>query len=254
MRFNEKNPALPLGREVRLPLRKRVALLLGLGLSLVLPAQADTEGLRQTLETYARIRLDHYLQSLHWPDGERTLHSWLPDGAAHLPPCRQAVAVRPSNQSGLPWGRQLYQLRCDDPVWELTARVELRLTLPVRVARHDLPAGHRVQAGDLLAKSMEVSHLFREFTPRDEDLVGRRTLRRIRIGQLLGPGQLQAPLLVKRKDLVLLRAAGEGFAATMKGIALEDGGLGDSIKVRNQSSGRTVQGWVVEPGVVETRF
>jgi flagella basal body P-ring formation protein FlgA len=36
--------------------------------------------------------------------------------------------------------------------------------------------------------------------------------------------------------------------------ALEGGGKGDGIKVRNSSSGRVIQGWVVEKGVVETRF
>ena len=51
-----------------------------------------------------------------------------------------------------------------------------------------------------------------------------------------------------------MRAGETGFAATMKGEALEAGGPGDSVKVRNLSSGKVIQTWVVERGIVETRY
>lgn len=53
---------------------------------------------------------------------------------------------------------------------------------------------------------------------------------------------------------MLIRAGSDGFAATMQGEALEWGGKGDGIKVRNSSSGRVIQAGWSEKGVVETRF
>lgn len=257
MSYTATRAELPLFQEAALPHRKcrrRWGVLGLLTLALAPQLPAEPLPLAQQLETYARDRLSRYLESLNWEQAEPQIAVWLPEGANHLPACQQAVAIAPASQTGRPWGRQLYRLSCPQPVWELSGRVDLSLQLPVLVARHDLPKNHLLQDADLQPKTLEVSRLIRDFTTNPADLLGRKTVRRIRVGQLLEPSQLQAALLVHKGDLVLIRAGSDGFAATMQGEALEEGGKGDGIKVRNSSSGRVIQGWVVEKGVVETRF
>lgn len=257
MSYKEPSASLPLFQEAALPHRKcrwRLGVLGLLALGLAPTLQAEPQPLAQQLEAYARDRLTHYLESLKWEQAEPEVAVWLPQGAAHLPACQQAVHITPASQTGRPWGRQLYRLSCPQPAWELSGRVDLSLQLPVLVARHDLPKNHLLQPADLQPKTLEVSRLIRDFTTNPADLLGRKTVRRIRIGQLLEPSQLQAALLVHKGDLVLIRAGSDGFAATMQGEALEEGSKGDGIKVRNSSSGRIIQGWIVETGVVETRF
>ena len=257
MSYKEPSASLPLFQEAALPHRKyrwRSGVLGLLALCLAPQLPAAPLPLAQELETYARDRLTLYLESLKWEQVEPKVAVWLPQGANHLPTCQQAVAIEPASQTGRPWGRQLYRLSCPQPAWELSGRVDLSLQLPVLVARHDLPKNHLLQLEDLQPKAMEVSRLIRDFTTNPADLLGRKTVRRVRVGQLLEASQLQAALLVHKGDLVLIRAGSDGFAATMQGEALEEGGKGDGIKVRNSSSGRIVQGWIVEKGVVETRF
>lgn len=257
MSYARISASLPLFQEAELPHRKYrwLAAVLGL-LTLCLAPRLTAEPLplAQQLETYARDRLTHYLASLNWEQAPPQVAVWLPQGATHLPVCQQTVSITPASQTGRPWGRQLYRLSCPQPAWELSGRVDISLQLPVLVARHDLPKNHLLQPEDLQPKTLEVSRLIRDFTTNPADLLGRKTVRRIRVGQLLEASQLQAALLVHKGDLVLIRAGSDGFAATMKGEALEEGGKGDGIKVRNSSSGRIIQGWIVESGVVETRF
>lgn len=244
-------PLLPPEREVHLPHRKRavVALLLMMVSGSLWAGELEAE-----LTRVATARLDEYLAARQWPAGSRQLHVWLPDGAAHLPPCQQPVATVPLSSGGQPWGRQLYRLSCSQPAWELQGRVDLALTLPVLFTKRDLPRGHTLGLEDLDAKETDVTRLYRDIAVRPEEVLGRQTLRRIRVGQLLSAGQLQAALWVRKGDIVVMRAGETGFAATMKGEALEAGGPGDSVKVRNLSSGKVIQTWVVERGIVETRY
>ena len=210
--------------------------------------------LETELTRVATARLDDYLAARQWPAGSRQLQVWLPDGAAHLPRCQHPVETVPLSSGGQPWGRQLYRLSCTQPTWELQGRVDLALTLPVLFSKRDLPRGHTLGLEDLDAKTTDVTRLYRDIAVRPEELIGRQTLRRIRVGQLLSAGQLQAPQWVRKGDIVVMRAGETGFAATMKGEALEAGGPGDSVKVRNLSSGKIIQTWVVERGIVETRY
>lgn len=210
--------------------------------------------LQQQLEGHVRQRLDDYLQTQSWPQGESSITVWLPAGASHVPTCQQTILIEAADHDARPWGRQLYRMECTAPVWQLQARADVRLTLPVLISSRDLPKGHVVQPGDLQTKAMEIHRLFRDFTINAADLLGRKVLRRVRVGQILTQDQLQAPILVKTGDIVLIRAGSSDFSATMKGEALQDGIAGDGVKVKNLSSGRIIQGWVVEKGLVETRY
>jgi flagella basal body P-ring formation protein FlgA len=136
----------------------------------------------------------------------------------------------------------------------MQVRVEVRLVLPVMVASRDLPKGHEIQPQDLQGKEMEIHRLFRDFTVTPSTLLARKTTRRIRAGQILTPDQLQAQILVKKGDIVVIRAGSSDFSASMQGIAQQDGTQGDGVKVKNSSSGKIIQGWVIEKGIVETRY
>src|SRR5690606_20873548 len=66
--------------------------------------------------------------------------------------------------------------------------------------------------------------------------------------------QAEAPLLVERGDNVVIRVAQGGIQASMRGVALQSGSLGEGILVRNLSSDKEITAWVVENGIVESRF
>ncbi len=211
--------------------------------------------LPQALTRYASQELEQQLTTLGWQAVAVHYAPWLPEGARQLPPCKQPLQIQRSNPQTPAWGRLSYQLSCPtEPVWHTRGRVDVSLSLELWVARQGLKKGHVLQASDLQSRVVTVDRLFRSFTPIQQSLLGYRTLRKIRAGQLLSASDLGAPLAVHKGDEVAIYARTPGFSASMRGIALADGELGDTIAVRNLSSNKELQATVTAAGEVETRF
>jgi flagella basal body P-ring formation protein FlgA len=73
----------------------------------------------------------------------------------------------------------------------------------------------------------------------------------LRPGDILRSGQLSSPVLVKRGDAVMMVARREGIEVSMTGEALDAGGKGAVVRVRNAGSGQVVRMRVAGPGTVE---
>ncbi|TMX11281.1 flagellar basal body P-ring formation protein FlgA [Aeromonas salmonicida subsp. achromogenes] len=242
--------------EVLFPVWKRIGLL-GL-LMLSYPLQAVPTDLSRHLDTRlkedASDALNSYLQQQGWSAPEADYQVWISPAVTHLPPCQQAIRLQAGGQYRQPWGRRPYLAECTEPAWQLRARVEVTLMLPVWVTAQEIQKGQAIRAGDLVEKSLDISRLQRGFVPSSESLVGSKSTRNLRMGQLIGELDLQKAWAVREGEGVLIRAGLDGFSATTRGKALANGAIGDGIKVRNISSGKEIQTWVIDKGEVETRF
>ncbi|AUY09508.1 MULTISPECIES: lateral flagellar basal body P-ring formation protein LfgA [Aeromonas] len=242
--------------EALFPIGKRAGLLALLLLALpswAAPSslsQQLTDGLRADAET----ALGEYLRQQAWPETQADYQVWLSPAVAHLPDCRQAVRYQAGGQYRQPWGRRPYLVECTEPAWQLRARVEVTLMLSVWVTAREIQKGQTIGPGDLVEKSLEVSRLQRSFVPSNDDLVGSKSTRHLRMGQLIGELDLQQAWAVRAGEGVLIRAGQPGFSATTRGQALANGAIGEGIRVRNLGSGKEIQAWVIDKGEVETRF
>lgn len=216
-------------------------------------AQAQSD-LSKRVEDDAREQLSHYAASLNWPPYESNITVWLAPAAEQLPSCTHIPSLEAGGLYREPFGRRPYMVRCNAPVWELRARADVTVTLPVWFSATSLEKGQRLASANLVTKSVEVSRFYREFTPSNQMLEGLLISRRMRAGQLITRHDIQKEVLVHRGNTVIIRAGSDGFEATMQGEALADGSLGDTIKVRNLSSNKEVQAWICGVGEVRTRF
>ena len=91
----------------------------------------------------------------------------------------------------------------------------------------------------------------RGFMSAPELAVGRRLRRGVDEGAALTPALLDAAILVRRGQQVIIEAQGSGLAITMAGVARADGALGQTIPVENLSSGRRLDGIVRSAKSVE---
>jgi hypothetical protein len=66
-----------------------------------------------------------------------------------------------------------------------------------------------------------------------------------------GTGFAAAELMMKSGDPIDIRVNGTGFTATVKGTALQQGKMGQTVQVLNTSSKKTVVGRVVGPRAIE---
>ncbi|WP_329611308.1 lateral flagellar basal body P-ring formation protein LfgA [Aeromonas caviae] len=238
------------------PIWKRTGLLALL--LLALPLRAEPVSLAQRLSdgltADATAALDDYLRQQGWPRPPADYQVWLSPAVAHLPDCRQAVRYQAGGQYRQPWGRRPYLVACTEPAWQLRARVEVTLKLPVWVTAREIQKGQTIGPEDLVEKSLEVSRLQRGFVPSTDDLTGSKSTRHLRMGQLISELDLQKSWAVREGEGVLIRAGQGNFSATTRGKALESGAIGDGVRVRNTRSGKEIQAWVIDKGEVETRF
>lgn len=77
-------------------------------------------------------------------------------------------------------------------------------------------------------------------------LVGQEADRRLMPGRPVRAGDVQAPRLVRRGDVVTIVYAQAGLELRARGRALEDGAMGDSIRLQNVDSRREIRATVVD--------
>jgi flagella basal body P-ring formation protein FlgA len=131
---------------------------------------------------------------------------------------------------------------------ELVARATV--TAKVVVAAVDVPANKPLQPEDVTVDRRDVT------ATRDtladaaavEGLSSRRTLR---AGEVLRKTFLVAPTLVKRGDAVRIVAHQGNIEVTVPGEALDTGAQGDTVRVRNVTTGTVIRARVIAAGAVE---
>ena len=127
----------------------------------------------------------------------------------------------------------------------------MKLLQPVVVASRPLARGQRLGSDDLALEKRDVGDSAREGVsgtrPRS---LGYLMSRGVPAGRALDSAVLEAPVLVERGRRVRMAVQAQGIDITMAGVALEDGALGETVRVRNPASRRVVEGVVVGPAQV----
>ena len=83
------------------------------------------------------------------------------------------------------------------------------------------------------------------------DVAGRIAVRTLLPGRAIAPDMVRAPHAVEAGGAVTVRLAEGPLTIEMKAVALQDGGLGEAIRVRNPETGRTICAVVREAAMVE---
>jgi len=81
-------------------------------------------------------------------------------------------------------------------------------------------------------------------------VVGQSARRPLRAGEVLRDNDLRAPLLVNRNGLVTIVLRAGGMSLSAQGRALDDGARGDTVRVLNVQSKRTIEAQVIGPDAV----
>jgi flagella basal body P-ring formation protein FlgA len=209
-----------------------------------------TERVRQ----HAEQTLLEHARTQGWVNFEYEIDAWTPENAEEQLSCGGAVNVEPARPEGRLWGRVPYVVSCNEPAWQIRARAEVSVTVPVVTARRNISKGEVLDNGNIVLENRDLARIFGDFVTDRRLVTGKRAKRALRSGRVISLGQVTAPLLVERGSHVVIRVVAEGITASMTGEALQDGVEGEGILVRNHSSGKVITAWVAEKGIVETRF
>lgn len=150
---------------------------------------------------------------------------------------------------------QIYtSVACEAPVtWRIYVPVVVAAYGDVLVTRNALPRGHRLKAADVQLEKRDLSTLRQGFFSEINNVQSLQTKRAIAAGHALTPAEVAPVKLVRNGEMVQLVSASRGVQVAARGKALADGAEGHTVRVRNLSSGRVIEGRVVGPGRVEVR-
>lgn len=204
----------------------------------------------QALSQAAGAHLRDYYGQLH-PALEQEIRVQLPDPRLRLNACDKELTVAADNLPG-EGGRVTVELLCQGQAnWRLHLAADVTLWADILVTRRALLRGHRIDSDDLGYQRLALSQV-RKGSLRDEtEAIGQEARRNLAANQPLRLQDIQAPMVVKRGDLVQITASLGGLKVVTPATALNNGRLGEQIRVENNRSSRTLKARVVGEGQVE---
>lgn len=144
------------------------------------------------------------------------------------------------------------QISCTAPVtWQLFVPVKISEWLELVVIKQNITPGTPLTADMLEIQRRERRLVRGQIVTDPMMIIGSRNKRSLSSGQILN---LQELCLVCRGDIVTIQINNSGLAVSATGVAQQDGTLGDTIAVKNQQSGRTIQTEVVAVNQVQVKF
>ncbi len=147
--------------------------------------------------------------------------------------------------------RITFRARCPVPLWQLFVTAEIKQFQSVVVSQSSIPRRYVLQANHLILKEIDTTSLRSPFFTSTTQIIGWTTKRSISAGSVITASMLKAPLAVTKGNAVIIEAQRGSVTIRTSATALENGEIGQQIKVQNDRSGRIVRARVIAPGLVK---
>jgi flagella basal body P-ring formation protein FlgA len=118
------------------------------------------------------------------------------------------------------------------------------------VAVRPMAKGAIVSASDIHLMRMNGTSMGRDSLENLADIVGRSLTKDVVEGEMFKASAVVIPPVIAAGTRVTVVFRQNRLEVTATGTAIENGGLGQDIRVRNESSKKIVMGRVIEPGLV----
>ncbi len=202
------------------------------------------------VEEYVRSRLDGKTHV----DERFDIHiRWQGDILLDAPIGRVSFEVHPVSPNPF---RGPAVVRAEILVNERTEKV-LTMTVDTRFYRDVLVTTRAVRRGTLFADDMveleerDVTNLRYGYFSDVAALSGMQARRPVGAGAVVNERHVELIPVVKRGDGITMMAQSPNMQISASGVALQDGGMGEHIRVKNTDSGKIVIGEVVDAGTVQ---
>lgn len=132
----------------------------------------------------------------------------------------------------------------------VTVNFRINAQREVVVALRELPRRAIVGEADVRVETRRAERLPPGAARDLRDVLGKEVVRPLAPGEPLTAAALSTPRVVRRGAPVTLLLDGQGFRIVAKGLAQEDGAVGESIRVLNRASRKELVGRVEDDGTV----
>lgn len=208
--------------------------------------------IEQTLTQAITSELTQWQQQQNIQELTQKIEIRLPSSVSTLPLCPTPLVI--SDAKGLPFGRVQRRLSCQTLNWALYVRAKVIVTAKLPVLLQQAKRGEVIDASMLGWRTLALQAKDKNALTTQAEIIGKQVARKIHKNRPVRANQLEAPILVKRGEPVIIEAISSGFTAKVQGIALASGKKGEAIRVKNTQSGNIIVAFPVEKGRVQTRF
>ncbi len=130
----------------------------------------------------------------------------------------------------------------------VSGRIVYQVTLAVPA--HGMNIGDIFSPADITETKLPRERVAPDAITNPQLLVGKAARRILRSGETVRAGDIAEPVVVHKGDLVTIALNTAGMQLTAQGKAVEDGAMGNSIRITNTQSGRVIDAAVVGPNQV----
>ena len=123
-------------------------------------------------------------------------------------------------------------------------------TVRVPVLANNVGANEVIKEGDLIWQSVPAYQVRADVVTQPEDIIGLAPRRAQRAGKVLRRVEYAPPIAVRKGSYVTMMLRHGALLLTTQGRALEQGAVGETIRLVNIDSNNTIPGEIVAPGIV----
>lgn len=172
------------------------------------------------------------------------------DSLLKLPECTRPLEAFTVTDS-IKAGRTSIGIRCNaEKKWSIFTSVVIKVYENVIILSRPLQRGDIITSQHLAIEKRDVSKLRDDFITEAKQVENKQAARYISAGTILSLRSFIEPLLIKRRDKIIITSMQPAFAIRMNGVAIMDGTKGQRIRVKNENSGRIISATVIEAGLV----
>ena len=137
---------------------------------------------------------------------------------------------------------------------KIWATLKAEVLQEVVVLKHGMRRHQRITKENVEWVPMNVADLPQNAITRDQDIIGKRVTKSLLAGTVLRTDTVELPPLVKRGDVVILKAASGVLQVTALGQAKGNGQQGERIKIVNIDTHKELYGYVIDAKTVQVIF
>lgn len=214
-------------------------------------AVGATAQLEQQMTRLIASEINQWQQQMGIKQLTSTINVRVPSGAKRLDICQSGLSIE---AGAIPLGNVQRKVSCELQGWSLYVRATVKARAKVPVANRLLRRGEHISLTDIEWQVVSLDASDRNLVGQLDEIVGRQVVRKLRRHQAIKSQQLDDPQWINIGDRVIIEARSNGFYANMPGEALEGGGQGKAIRVKNLSSGKVISAYPIAKGRVATQF
>lgn len=177
------------------------------------------------------------------------------DPRLRLDECETSLEAFTINGKPITSGRNSIGIRCNsDHGWTIFTSAKIKTFENILVLAKPIRRGGLFTLEHVVTQKRDTAKLRNGYIKNFASIANKQATRNLAAGAILNLSNATEPLLVKRGDKIMIRAAAKNYDIQMQGLALMSGHKGQSIRVKNESSGRIVAAKVIESGLVTVNF